>query len=453
MALLHALNRLLPTWQGRIAAAHLNHGLRGDRAEQDAAFAERTAQKMNIPFFKTRKDVNRYRKTERLSLEEAARIVRYDFLIHTAVTHGYPKIAMGHHADDNAELILMNIVRGSGLTGLGGMPIKRPAREDASPAGNVMIIRPLLLVTKKEILTYLETNRMPWRTDETNRDNRHLRNRIRNRLLPTLQNEYNPGIVSALNRLASLASGDNDTLMEMVHSSLEEAAVAQSANRLTLSVPRLAAYRPPVLRRVLRLAVEKVKGNLRKIGFDHIAAIVALCQDCHRCKYLDLPDRIRVERTAEIMVIEKSAAPLRHLPHHCLRDSRSDYSYPVTVPGEHRLPDVNARVITQILSEGFQPNFSNAGHLTAFFDMETLCFPLIIRNILPGDTFYPLGAGGRQKVKKFFIDHKVSAQKRRMWPLLTSNDQIAWVMGQRLDERFKITESTQTILKVELKLA
>jgi tRNA(Ile)-lysidine synthase len=453
VALLWSLHLLSQKGGYRIAAAHLNHGLRGKDADADAAFAAAFAARLNIPITVQSADVKQFQKNHKMCREEAARNVRYDFLHHVSQAKGYSKIALGHHADDNAELVLMNFLRGSGLTGLSGIPAVRPIRHPQSLPDSPMIVRPLIRLTRKEIYAFLEANSLSWQTDHTNSDTRYLRNRIRRELIPTLKKDYNLNIVEALNRLAELAGNEDGWITDLLAPTLNSLILKQDAQGIVLSVPGLRDHPRPAARRILRMAIMKVKGELRRITFQHVESVLNLCRKNPCGRSVDLPDRVRIELNSEKLIISRGNTALRNLPSLIHRQPAPDVRYQLDQPGVYSLGDFGMTVTAAILPRGAFPDFRNRGQSVGFFDMDTLSFPLTARYIQPGDKFNPLGSGGTQKLKKFFIDHKIPLSRRTKCPVLLSADRIIWVMGLRIDERFKVTHSTKKILKIELRLA
>lgn len=454
VALLWCLCRLAPKYGLRIGAAHLNHDLRGDESICDAEFAAACASRLEIPFYTETIRVSDYRKRQKLGIEEAARKARYDFLEKTAIAHGYNRLALAHHADDNAELVLMNLLRGSGSAGLSGIPEKRLAKGPHGQASGLMIIRPLLRVSKEEIFTFLNANHLQWRTDRTNLDTAHLRNRIRHELLPALRKNYNPNIAETLNRFALLAATEEAWVTQTLGSVFNDLILRKDARSIRVSIPGLRRQPDPVVRRVLRQAVRHVKGDLRRISFHHVAAVMTLCRSEREKAALHLPDRLRIEKAADALIISRSPTSLREIP---AGDHAFPLSPPITYrldkPGSMRLSGFGMRISAEVLTGMSSPDYRNAGHLTAFFDMEDLTFPLLIRNYRSGDAFRPLGTAGTQKLKKFFIDHKVPAPERARVPIIECAGRIIWVAGHRIDERVKITGSTRRILKIQLALA
>jgi tRNA(Ile)-lysidine synthase len=448
MALLHLLGALASANGFRLGVAHLNHGLRPGAAASDEALVRRTAETMSLPYYTETADVRGAREARGGSLEEVAREVRYRFLEKTADTHGFNVVALGHHADDNAELVLMNLLRGSGPTGLSGMPPVRQFRSDGSGRGDIRLIRPLMEVRREEILSYLSENDIPFALDSSNQDLRHRRNRIRHELLPLLRERYNPNIVETLNRTAELLRAE-----ETWTGSLLAPLPTSDGSGIPLSRDHLRNAHPGYGRRLIRGAIEGVKGNLRRITLRHVDAVLALALRPDPSGSLDLPDRIRVAARGDALLFTREECPLRQVPSDGITEGAAGFEHLLNAPGTLFIPELPARLRATPLPPGARPELRNAGHRTAFFDMETVSFPLTVRNPRPGDRFTPLGMTGRQKIKKFFIDHKIPADERSRWPLLESRGEVIWVMGCRMDDSVKITAATRQVLKVELDLA
>jgi len=229
IALINILKTLSIKKLKKIGIAHINHGLRGDESERDSDFVKTAARKYNLPFYIKKTNVIHYQKEQGLSLEEAGRDVRYKFFYHIMDENGYNKLALGHHANDNAELILMNLLRGSGTLGLSGIP----------PVRNGRIIRPLINVTKEEIQLYLSENNINFITDSSNFDNQFLRNRVRRKLLPLLKNDFNPNITDTLNRLGVICKSENEWMDSIVDFSYKKCVLKSSLKSVELSLHEL----------------------------------------------------------------------------------------------------------------------------------------------------------------------------------------------------------------------
>lgn len=452
MALLHVLETLAPEKKLRLGVAHLNHGLRPGEAESDEALVRRTACATGLPYFTEKADVPAFRKTCGLSMEEAAREVRHLFLGKVARAHGFSAVALAHHADDNAELVLMNLLRGSGPLGLAGMPPKRLLRAGGPEENEICLIRPLLEIRREDILAYLSENNIHCVTDKTNFDLRYRRNRIRAELMPLLRQRYNPNIVDTLNRTAQILRSEKEWTDTLLAPEVKTLKPLKSAS-VSLLKSRIVGAHPAEARRLVRMAIEKVKGDLRRIGFGHVDAVLALAARPDDAGSLDLPDRIRVTALPERVVFTQETRPLRQV-----RPARPDqkalfFKHLLEKPGSIFIPEIAVTIQADILPPNAVPDLRKAGHQAAFFDMETVSFPLTVRNPKPGDRFVPLGMTGRQKIKKYFIDHKIPAARRACCPVLESGGRPIWLMGYRMDDSVKITSRTKQVLKVEFSLA
>jgi tRNA(Ile)-lysidine synthase len=420
VALIHILMDLAPKFSFQIAMAHLNHCLRDDESERDETFVVSLAEQLELPVHVEKQDVRRYQNSHHLSLEEAARQVRYRFYHAIAAKFGYEKIALGHHSDDNAELILMYLLRGSGPLGKSGIP---PVRNDV--------------------------------VDSSNRDSQYLRNKIRNRLIPELKAEYNPKLIDSLNRLASIIDAEEQWIENLIQPIFEKVIVFEKQGRIGFDISKLNQQTIAVRRRLIRKAVLKVKGNLRRMAFAHVEAAVKLAQKGPDLGVLDLPDRIRISRQNDVLIMSLEAQNLRDLADGPLLSLIPDYEYRLAKPGKISIKEAALKIRFSEIPPEQTSDWHPSGHGTdtAYFDMDKVQFPLVIRNFRPGDRFSPLGMTGRQKLKKFFIDHKISRTERTKCPILLSRNEIIWVVGHRLDNAVKIGPQTRRILKAELSLA
>ena len=445
VALVHILLALVPKFSFQVAIAHLNHCLRGDESERDEAFVVSLADQLQLPVHVERQDVRRYQKSRRLSLEEAARQMRYRFYHAIAAKYGYEKIALGHHSDDNAELILMYLLRGSGPLGLSGIP---PVRDDK-------IIRPLIDIKRAEIMDYIAVKGLDYVEDSSNRDSHYLRNKVRNRLIPELKAEYNPNLIDSLNRLASIIEAEERWIESLIQPIFEKVIVFEEQGRIGFDISALNQQTIAVRRRLIRKAVLKVKGNLRRMAFAHVETAVKLAQEGPESGVLDFPDRMRISRQNDVLIISREAQNLRHLANGPLLSLTPDYEYRLAQPGQIAIKEAALKIRFSEIPPEHPSDWHSSGHGTgvAYFDMDKIRFPLVIRNFRPGDRFSPLGMTGRQKLKKFFIDHKVSRTERTKCPILLSRNEIIWVVGHRLDNAVKISSQTRRILKAELSLA
>jgi len=419
-ALLDLLTRL-PDYNLHLVIAHLNHCLRGVESDSDEEFCRMVAFRYDIQFESCRVDVKMAAAEKRLNLEDAARRARIEFLDEIGGKYGAAAVALAHHADDQAETVLMRLLRGSGMTGLSGMAY-RNARG---------YVRPLLEITRSEIERYLRGCGLEWREDASNSDTIYLRNRIRHQLLPLLE-EYNPAIRSCLAATASLLSGDEALLTE-----LTDQAAADSCRggegRVVCSVAQLRTLNPALRRRVLRHALKQLSGSLYGVSQCHIDAIGDLVDSGRPNSRLPLPQGVTATREYDRLVLmQTDMAPLE-----------SDFELLITEPGCYQLPDGGSITVESTSAALFS---TDPG--TPCFDLAKTPFPWMVRTFRPGDRMTPFGMSGRKKVKDIFIDRKIPSSERMRIPLLLCGDDLIWIAGVCFSELCRIETSEAATVQV-----
>jgi len=439
VALLHILVQLSPKWELTIGIAHLNHCLRGAESDRDADFVADLSARLNLPCYSEAINIRNDPAFRKLSLEATARKVRYDFFDRICRQNEYHKIAMGHQRDDNAELMLMFLFRGSGPLGFSGIP---PVREGR-------IVRPLISIGRNELVAFLNENAITYQVDKSNRDMRFLRNRIRHETIPYIQACCNPGIVETLNRFSKIVRSEDEWMNEIIQPIYEKALVSTSEHRVVLAISALTASPEAVRRRVIRTAIVRIKGDLLRISFSHIEAARELAERQQYPAQLTLPDGIRIQRNKSLLTFYQVEESLRSQRRELRRRPQS-FFYSVSGPVERvTLSETGAVLIFSEIPIG-SCMMDNLSDKIALLDMEMLNFPLILRNIQPGDRFSPLGVAGTQKIQKYFIDHKIDRTERRQCSVLLSGNEIVWLSGHRISGHFKVTPSTRRVLRIEI---
>jgi len=429
-ALLLALNGLKQSFGLKLKIAHLDHMFRSkDETKNDHEYVSALAKRLSIPLVYKRIDVPAYAGETGLSLEEAAREKRYGFLLEAAREVRAKKIALGHTLDDQAETVLMRLIRGSGSGGLRGMPPMRPL-------DGAFIVRPLIEVWRKEVEEYLKGTGIRPRQDATNLMRKFLRNRIRHELMVLLK-KYNPNIKEVLARSAQNLSCDYEVLSDLIDKTFMGCAKIKG-DCVTVSLKRLKGKKAGIRRGILRKAIEASKGSLRGIDYSHIEDIEDLMKAGKGA--MDLPGRIRVTRTKHELVFGRTKAEAA-LPKVWRR---------IPVPGTTFIPELkltfDAR-FTESRAKRGKPRTAEC------MDFGKIKEPLYIRTWEKGDRFRPLGMAREKKLQDFFVDQKVPRGKRGRVPLLVSGKDIIWVCGLRLSDAVKITGGTKRILKVSYKTA
>jgi tRNA(Ile)-lysidine synthase len=303
MALILALIFLKDQYDLNIGIAHLNHMLRGEDALKDEHFVTDFAKKSGLLFFCERQDVRAYAERRRLSVEEAGRQVRYEFFSRLSDHHGYKKIATGHNKNDNAELVLMNLLRGTGPKGLSGIP----------PVRDGIYIRPLIRATKQEILDFLKAEQQPFRMDASNADTTYVRNAVRHRLIPVLESDYNPEIIDALDRLSRVLRQEEDYLETETQRHYASCLIEAGESGILFSKKKLAGLHPAMVNRVIRKGIGMMKKDLRRISLGHMSDILDFCFHRTSGSSLDLPGQIRIYKKRDIITIKKEDKPLREI--------------------------------------------------------------------------------------------------------------------------------------------
>ena len=443
-----ALVRILKILKNELAfdlgVAHFNHGLRGKSSDRDEIFVQSLAAECELPYYVQTGDVKKYCKNNKLSIEHGARRLRYAFFDHIADRYGFNKIALGHHADDNAEVVLMALLRGSGPLGLAGIP----------PVRDQKIIRPLIHLSKARLGEFLEINKWSFMIDETNRSTDYLRNRIRLQLIPLLEGEYNPRVVEALNRVSNILMMENSGLEkwteDLVKTLVRKEPFENGETGYSFSIPDISDLHAAQQRRFIRRVIKEVKGNLKRITFAHVDTVIQLMKRDKYAGAVHLPDKILVLKKDSRMIISKKAQTLRSLENENKNGQTKAYQHVVNCCETIELRDIDANVIFSEFDREKNTDICYAGQEIAFFDIKKAKFPMILRNFNTNDRFVPLGMTGSQSVKKFLKDHKIPADERCRVPVLVIDGQVAWVGGHRIDDRFKVTDKTQKILKVEI---
>lgn len=443
VALLHILIALASKFSLRLGVAHLNHCLRQVESDDDAKFVASLSKTVELPCYIHKENVMKYQKENKLSLEDAARRVRYTFFNKVAKQNDYNKIALGHHCDDNAELVLMNLFRGSGALGLSGIP----------PIRNNQIIRPLIHSRRSDIITFLKENRFEYAADKSNMETRYLRNKIRHHLIPRLKTAYNPNIIETLNRLTVIINSEEEWIDNEISQLIKKIMVDRKQDHVTLSISKLKKTHLAQQRRIFRKAIHFVKGDLRRISFTHIDAIARLLTSRSTNGSLDLPHSIRVRKVEDSLVFTKEKGVLRNLNRNDQRPEKVSFNYIIEKPTHLFIKEIDTNMVFSEMRYEHMPNFHLAGQHTAFVDKNRLRFPLTVRNYRSDDRFRPLGMDGTQKVKKYFINNKVPLADRYRCPVVASQGKIIWLGGHRIDESVKLTPSTRKVMKIELFLA
>ena len=431
LSLLHALHRLSPDLGLSLHVAHFNHGLRAQASDADAEYVASQTETLHLPFSTAKEYVKSRAKGHSRSLEEQARDARYDFLARVAHEQDASGVAVAHTADDQAETVLMHLIRGTGLRGLRGM---FPVVETQSVSRlELKLFRPLLSVYRQQTEDYCRALGLAPRIDHTNLLPETLRNRIRLELLPMLR-ESNPRFSDALLRLADSAALD----LSFIESRVAEIwpdAVEEMAGGLSISRSKLSEIHPALRRRVLSQALESVSGGPLDIEGVHVTSLESLLTGDTGAK-LDLPKGVRASLGYDHLTLTRTHTPP---PTPLPREEQ-----PITVPGETLL--LGWRVTATIEEAASCEHTTNP--YSALFDMDRLSESVTVRRRRDGDRFTPLGMSGSKKLQDFLTDAKVSRNHRDSIPIVLSGNKIIWVVGHRTADQAKLTSTTLHTLRL-----
>jgi tRNA(Ile)-lysidine synthase len=425
VALLHVLNALRTIYALKLHVAHLEHGIRGDESLSDMRFVEELCGDLSIPLTTRSEKVPELARSEGLSLEAAARKVRYAFLEELAKQLNATKIATGHNANDQAETLLINLIRGAGVAGLSGI---RPAMKGK-------IIRPLIESSREEIEAFIAEKDLKFRLDSTNLNEDLERNKVRKRLIPMIQREFNPGIVGSLARSATVFSIINRHMADQVEEVLKKCSVTEDG-RTTIDLGAFEEIPHAVKLFTLYAVVRSFERDEQVVSFDILTAILNLAARSKSGSRLDIGSGIMAMKEFGQLVIGRDLELVNR------------YDIRLEIPGITQVQAAGCRFETEILKERPGDGEVYRSGDTAYFDFNQIGLPLIARSWREGDRFVPFGLSGTKKVHDVFVDEKVPASRRAVIPIVCDSEGIIWVAGVRRADRARITDDTRTILKI-----
>ncbi|WP_242927753.1 tRNA lysidine(34) synthetase TilS [Pontibacter vulgaris] len=394
------------------ALAHCNFGLRAEDAEADQLFVKKLAKKYEVPFFTENFNTRAFAEQEKLSIQMAARTLRYTWFEQVRQQEGYDYIATAHHSNDTTETILLHLTKGTGIAGLHGIPAK-----------NGHIIRPMLSVTKDDIFDFVTSNKLIWREDVSNETTKYQRNKIRHEVIPILK-EINPNLEETMQHTAERVSHAESIVAAYIEN-LREQSIKEAENAFYISLRPLqnATGLPVVLHELLR-----------PFNFSYSVVLELVdALDGISGKQFESPSHILVKDREQLVITPKNLGNFGSI-------SIAEGQTEAEMGNMHftlRYVDADKYKL-------------NTKHNVAALDAEQLRFPLKLRAWQEGDWFVPLGMNGKKKISDLLIDKKVPANLKSQTLVLVSDQSIAWVVGQRLDNRFKVSDKTQQVLEITL---
>ena len=432
VAMLDVLHHLQPAFGFTIPAVlHFDHCLRGEESALDREFVRSLAERLGLPFHCESKNVEAFRMHHGGSVEMAARACRHAFFRESMNRFGARRLALGHTASDQAEEVLLRLLRGTGPSGMRGM----------LPSGGNGIIRPLLMVERRNILEYLNDRGLSWREDASNALPVCRRNVLRLDILPALEREFHPAVTATLSRHTELVREEESWWGEYLRDLWPTVCSGESGRETALSVPKLRTLHRAVLRRVLRFAVERLRGNLMRIAAVHIDALVHGIEGDFSGVAAHLPEGLRVERSGDDLIFyDKTvrAAPVQAT------------STMIHGPGTVELPSFGLILKVEIsASLPSEDELKRGDGDVSFMDARKVHFPFEVRPWKPGDRFFPSGMSGSKKLQDFFTDLKIPRNRRHTIPILCDREKICRIIGFRTDDRVKVTATTREVVRVE----
>lgn len=429
VCLLKVLKDLQTEFELKLTAVHLNHSLRGEEADQDQAFVEELCADWNIELAVFKKDVNEIAQKKKITVEEAGRITRYSLFNQVLKERKARYIAVAHQKEDQAETIMLNILRGTGLDGLCGMSIKQ---------GN--IIRPLLNVSRKQIEDFLKGENIPYRIDSTNLDSDYTRNRVRNKLFPMIRNMFDVDPVSQLVKLSAVVQPERDFLESTAEEAFSKVAVIDSFY-VKISLEKFNSLSPAIKNRIIRIAWEKINKGRKNLEYIHVEQILNLCQNGTTGKKIVLPKGIEAKISYGCLIFSLKTP-----------QEFSSFLYPIRIGEVTKAAEAGGILETEIMPAqgafkkyGYPWNINERAYIQ-LFDYDKLNGKLILRSRAEGDVIRPVGLGGEKKLKKFFIDEKIPRENRDKIPLVALGNKIAWIIGMRTSEEFKAKKDTKNVI-------
>jgi tRNA(Ile)-lysidine synthase len=432
-----------------LSVAHFNHKLRGRASDADEKFVTTLAARHGLPFFVAREDVGSKAKRERANLEDAARRSRYDFFERLVGENHVDRVAVAHTADDQAETVLSHILRGTGLSGLGGI----------HPESGI-VFRPLLKFRRLELRTLLRAGRQTWREDATNRDTERMRARIRHKLVPLLEKQFQPAVVEHLSQLADRAREDDGHLN--FSAKVRVSVLAKKVNgEMRISIKDLMGpgrnqkrARPEdedlrelrtnqhaMTSRMIRLMVEDVKPRSGQLSSVHVAAILRLAQQSDSGKSLPLPGGVEVRRERDFLAFRPLS---RNFAQNAAKSTVSGYAHALNLQtGQADVPLVEHSCCLQFRVIDWPPEGRETSVTGAVLDRDSLRSPLVVRNWRPGDMVQPLGHQKRHKLSRLLNEAGVSRWEKISWPVLTSGGSVVWTPGLPVAADFAAKASTR----------
>lgn len=423
-----------------LIAVHVHHGLRGEAADQDQQFVETLCEQHRIPLEIFRVNLESIAKKRKQSLEEAGRMVRREAFDSVCKKYGGNKIALAHHQNDNAETLLWNLSRGTGLDGLGGI---RPV--------NGKFIRPLLCMNRKEIEEYLAKRKQSYCIDETNAGTDYTRNKLRHLVLPILEEQVNSAAVRHMNETMEQIWELQEYMQEQVEAAYQECVQEHFEKACWIQIQQKSFETFPELikKMVIRKGMEQVGGKKRDLSHKHVDVMMELMNK-QVGRTLDLPYEMHAKRNYEGIRLEKQRT--YSFGEEKKAEIMQECMVELNIPGETILADRNLKLRCKILEKPKNLSIKDIPQkiYTKWFDYGIIKSSLYIRTRQAGDIIVIDEKGHQKKLKNWFVDEKIPKEVRDSQLLLAENNEILWVLGHRMSQAYQVKQSTKWILQIEV---
>ncbi len=449
VCLIHVLHALSETLGIKLHAVHVNHMLRAEEAQADEEYTATLCEGLAIPLFIVRTDIAEMAEKLGMSIEEAGREARYHEFEAYAQSVGAVRIAVAHNRSDQAETVMMHLIRGSGMAGLAGMDYRRGA-----------VIRPLLNISRGDIEQYCKASGLSPRIDSSNLKSDFARNRVRLDLLPSIDKNFGTDVVESLYRLSIHATEDNSYLDQCAETAYQTCLDSRNDGpviadtgvdkRVRFKLDGLIGLHPAILNRVLRMAVCVIEGSSTGMGSVHYNSLKSLIAGGKTGTRTELPHGLRAYVTYGRleMYIENNSSGSREKAE---QRKSSGFFTTLIIPGTTYIPELQASLEISLENAGHIDNYGRIGYnsLVQFFDYDCIKRGINIRNRRDGDIFKPFKSNGTKKLKEYFIDKKIPREHRDEIPLVCIENEAIWVIGYKISDKFKVTENTKSVLKME----
>jgi len=425
--LLHFMRDSALEWGTTLAAVHFNHHLRGAESDADERFVRNLADSLGLACFCGQAEVARVAHEKRRNLEATARDLRYRFFFSLVDQGRLDRVVTAHTANDQAETVLMRLLRGAGTRGLSGIYRLLEGK----------VARPFLDLTRAEIMREIEARKLEYRLDSTNLDSRLRRNKIRRELLPLLEREFNPAIIPHLKDHADRARDEEAFLEQQARERSRPWRLREGVEE-KISVRALQGFAPAVQRRVLRQMLQSICPTLRGAAYTHIEELLRFATGAQSGRSVLLPGEVVARKEFDWLILGSQPGSFGH----------GTYACPVEVPGETAVPVLGVTFVLKIV-EPQGPAGEYNEMIGSAIDAQKVGSKLLLRNWRAGDRFWPSGSRKLRKLKELFLERKIPRSRRALWPVLECGQEIVWVRGFPPAASVAATRESRAILIIE----